>query len=107
VAILTETITRRRPRRARTFELSAAEQANVKKALRFIYKRQFRDWSEFAAQLGCYRHTVIMAAGKGNSHQSRPSIGLAVRAAQIAGVPVESILSGCWPNDNTCPRCGR
>jgi hypothetical protein len=107
VAILTETITRRRPRRSRTFELSAAEQSHVKKALRFIYKHWFKNWADFADQLGCYRHTVIMAAGKGNSHQSRPSIGLAVRAAQIAGVPVESILSGTWPNNNTCPRCGR
>ena len=106
MAILTETIVYRRPKRCRTFNLSPVEQANVKRALRVIYQR-FDDWGAFAAVLGCYKNSLIMAAGNGFTKQSRPSIGLAVRAAQVAGVPVEQILSGAWPGGKTCPTCGR
>ena len=39
--------------------------------------------------------------------RGRPSAGLALRAARLAGVSVEAILSGDWPPDGACPLCGR
>lgn len=106
MAVLRERVEWRRPKLAHTFALSATEQANVKRALRVI-KRRFKRWHEFADALGCYRPTLVMAAGNGRSHQSAPSIALAVRAAQVAGVHVEDVLSGAWPGKRQpCPTCG-
>jgi len=35
----------------------------------------------------------------------RPGAGLAIRAARLAGVPIEDVLSGAWPKAGACPRC--
>jgi hypothetical protein len=106
VAILTETVRRGRAPRRRTFELNATEQANVKLALRVLRKR-LGGWEVLARKLGCTSDALTHAAGDGVGKASRPSIGLAVRVAQAAGIAAEDMLSGAWLKDVPCPVCGR
>jgi hypothetical protein len=47
--------------------------------------------------------TLVHAASKGG----RPSVGLALRAARLAYVPLEDILSGRWPGKGPCALCGK
>jgi hypothetical protein len=30
-----------------------------------------------------------------------------LRASRLAGVPMETILAGEWPQEGACPHCGR
>jgi hypothetical protein len=106
VTILRETQTWRRPRKHVAFELSPEEQANVKRALKAI-RAQVGGWRPLAQRLRCSVEAVRKPAGNGIRSNSVPSPGLALRAAQVAGVPVEDILSGAWPRECSCPTCGR
>jgi hypothetical protein len=106
VAILREVQDRRRPRKRRAFELDAAEQANVKRSLRVLQAR-LGGWEAVARKLGCTADTIQKAAGNGAGRAYRPSVGLAVRVAQLAGLPVESLITGAWFKEQACPLCGR
>ena len=41
------------------------------------------------------------------SDRKRPSAVIALRAAKLAGQPVDLVLSGAWPPAGACPHCGR
>ena len=106
MAILREVQDRRRPRKRRTFELDATEQAHVKRSLR-VLQTTLGSWEAIALKLGCNADTIQKAAGKGVGRAYRPSVGLAVRVAQLAGMPVEALISGAWFKEQACPLCGR
>jgi len=40
------------------------------------------------------------------SDRKRPSAVIALRAAKLAGQPVDRVLDGSWPG-GACPHCGR
>ena len=39
--------------------------------------------------------------------KTRPGAGLALRAAKLAGVPLEDVITGRFPVEGACPACGR
>lgn len=87
----------RGPRKQQTFALTTEEGAHVKRALRAI-KDQLGGWRRLAKRLDCDVETVKKAGALDSiHHQAHPSPGLALRAAQLVGVPVEDLLSGAWP----------
>ena len=90
VTILREPTIWRRPstRGPRPSDLSSVEQANVKRALRVLARR-----------VGGQRQ---LAAAMGIGYTA----GVALRAARLALVHVEDVLSGAWPGKR-CPHCGR
>lgn len=106
MTILTVREVRQRPRKRRTFELTVAEQAHVRRALRVIRER-VGSWEALARKLGCTPDTLTKAASVGFGKRYAPSAALALRAAQAVGVPVEAVLSGEWVKDIPCPLCGR
>jgi len=85
----------------RSTDLTPEEQANMRRALLFLRAR-YGSWAKLATALRAKHHTVERAGGYG-----RPvGAGLAVRAARLAGVPLDDLLSGAWPGTR-CPTCGR
>lgn len=105
MAVLTKREVWTKPRPAnetrRSTDLTPAEQANVRRALRFLAKRH-GDTSKLAKAMGAHRETVQRPTRGGVV-----SAGIALRAARRAGVPVEDVLSGAWPSEGLCPYCGR
>ena len=85
-----------------TPDLTAEEQANVRRALQ-VLRRRFGSWAAVAEAL----HVKVETAKKGGGTNSKPSVGLALRVTRVAGVPLEDILSGAWPKPGACPTCGR
>jgi hypothetical protein len=53
--------------------------------------------------MGANRETVQRPAKKA----TRVTAGIALRAARVAGVAQEDVLTGRWPVDGACPHCGR
>lgn len=91
----------KRPRRRYGFDLTEPEQENVKRALRVLSVRM-GGAAPLAKALGAKLNTL-----HGNMEQrGRPGAGIALRAARLAEVPVESILAGEWPVKDGCPCCG-
>jgi hypothetical protein len=76
----------------------------VKVALRFLMKRH-GTVLELAKAMGANRGTgtVLAALAK----RGAVSAGIALRAARVAAVPLEDVLSGAWPPAGACPHCGR
>jgi hypothetical protein len=85
----------------RSTDLTPAEQENVRRALRFLAKRH-GDTSKLAKAMAAHRETVQRPARGGVV-----SAGIALRAAKIAGRPLEDLLSGAYPPEGACPHCGR
>jgi hypothetical protein len=56
-----------------------------------------------ARAMGTTRRTLEHMLGR----VGKPTAGLAVHAARLAGVPVDDVLSGAFPRPGTCPMCGR
>ena len=83
-------------------ELAPEESAAVKRALLFLRARH-GCLAKLAGALGVGRDGLARAFTK------RGKVGalLALRAARLAGVPVEAVLSGAWPAEGACPHCGR
>lgn len=81
--------------------LTAAEQANVRAALRFL---RFRagGWKPMAAVLGFKRKTLTNV-----SEGQAVTANLAFRLARVAGVSVDDLLAGRFPPPGACPHCGR
>ena len=86
----------------RTPDLTPDEIVNVKRALR-VLKVRHESIAALAAVLGVNEETLRNATVR----QRKPSVGLALRAARLAGVPLEDVLSGAWPKVGSCPHCGR
>lgn len=95
---------KREPRaRADRFDtLSPEQRANVRKSMDLL-RVKHRDWKGVARAMGVKPVTLLRAL-KG---PGKPRAGLALRAAQLAGVPVEDVLSGAYAAGWVCPTCGR
>ena len=86
----------------RSTDLTAEEQTNAKAALRFLTTRH-GSVRQLAEVMSAKARTVRAAL----EARGRVSAGLALRAAKVAGVPLEDVLSGAWPPPGACPHCGR
>jgi hypothetical protein len=82
--------------------LSALEIANARAAIRFAAVK-LGGSAKLAAALDVTRASIDAA----RLTRGRPSAGLALRVARLAGVPLEDVLSGTWPKPGSCPHCGR
>lgn len=105
MGILATTKTWRKPNIARarlaSDRLSPEEAANVRRALLFLRTRH-GGGPKLAEAMG----VGLFALQRAYWPKGKPGAGLALRAAKLAGVPVEAILSGAWPG-GACPHCGR
>jgi hypothetical protein len=86
----------------RSSDLTPDEQASAKAALRVLRVR-LGGARQLAEALSANHATLLAAL----SRRGKPSAGLALRAARLAGVPLEDVLSGAWPEAGSCPHCGR
>ena len=86
----------------RSSDLTPEEQANAKTALRVLRVR-YGDATKLAEALSANLGTLKAAL----KVRGKPTAGLALRAARLAGVPLEDLLSGAWPKAGSCPTCGR
>jgi len=82
-------------------DLTDKEQRAVRLALKFLRVRAGA-WKGLAKALRYEEHSLQKAAtGK------RPiSPTLALRAARLAGVGMDDVLSGAWLSGRVCPHCG-
>jgi hypothetical protein len=100
VAVLRERTVWRRPRPPkltdRPDELTVDEQANVRRALRFLRKRH-GTWEALALAMGIKKWTLWQGTVR---RTRRPTAGFALRAARLSGVPVEDVLRGAWPRSD-------
>ena|ERR1700733_3272533 len=85
----------------RSSDLTPDEQANVRKALRFLAVR-LGSWPALGKAMRSNASTLWSVA-----HKQPVSAGIALRAARVAEVAVEEVLGGRWPVEGMCPRCGR
>lgn len=83
-------------------DLTAEEQTNVRKALRFLRNRA-GGWSAVASALGFTRKTLRHV---GDDRKRVVSASMAFRVAKLAGVSVDDLLAGKYPPANACPHCG-
>jgi CI repressor-like protein len=74
----------------------------ARNALRFLRARMGGE-ANLASALKVSRKTLDTVCAKGG----RPSAGLVIRAARVAGASVEELLSGHFPAPGVCPYCGR
>lgn len=75
-------------------DLSKEEQANVRTAVAFLRAR-CGGAKALAKALRFSKATLW-----------RPSPTLAFRAAKLAGVGIDDVLTGRFPGPGTCPHCG-
>jgi hypothetical protein len=76
----------------RSSDLSPEEQARAKAALRFLAKRHGGK-----ARLAKAMRSTLGAVAHALSARGTVSAGLMLRAARVASVPLEDVLSGKWP----------
>jgi hypothetical protein len=82
--------------------LTIEEQAGVRKAVR-VLRLRYSSWGDLCVALGMPRKSLQRAL----QGKDRPvSPGLAIRAARLAGVPVDDVLKGLFPKAGECPTCG-
>lgn len=82
-------------------DLTETEQANARKALRFL-KARIGSWAALQAPLGYKKKTLTnVRDGQG------VSATLAFRVARLAGVTLEDVLVGKFPPSGVCPHCGK
>jgi hypothetical protein len=86
----------------RSSDLTPDEQANARAALR-VLRLRYGTTRKLAEALSANTTTIKAALAK----RGKPTAGTALRAARLAGVPLESLLSGAWPPEGACPHCGR
>lgn len=89
-------------RRAVSADLTEAERANLRRALRFLRTRA-GSGLKLARLLRVGRQTLDRATGTG----AKGTASLSLRAARLAGVAVEDVLAGTWPPAGACAHCGR
>lgn len=83
------------------YGLTKDEQTHVRAALQFL-RRQLGDWASLAKALHMSRHTLMHQGGT-----KAVTEVTAFRVARLAGVSVDAVLSGEFPEPGTCPYCGR
>lgn len=81
-------------------DLTTAEQANVRAALRFLRMR-CGGWAPLARALR-FKATYLAKIGT----ERAPSASMAFRVARLAEVGVDELLAGKYPAAGTCPHCG-
>ena len=86
----------------RSSDLTPDEQANVRRALAVLVRR-LGSRKALALALRVNPHTLHWY----RQRRGRPTAGVAVRAARLAGVAVEELLAGRWPVEGASPHCGR
>ncbi len=83
--------------------LTREEQDNVKAAIG-VLRTRFRSLRGLAAALGIAHRSLTHAV----STKRGPTLALAYKVAQLAGVRTEDVLRGWWPRrDGVCQMCGR
>lgn len=105
MTVLTTSKTWRRPVASlpdRAPDMTDEERANVRAAIRFLRAR-LGGSAPLAVALKVPRSEVHKAC----SRRGRTSVGMALRAARVAKVPLEDVLSGEFPPVGSCPHCGR
>ena len=105
MSLLTKRETWRKPKAltaGRTPDLTSEEIVNVKRAIKVLRQRH-DSYEALAPLMGVTRKALSHTVTRGR----KPGVGLALRAARVAGVPLEEILSGAWPKEGACPMCGR
>lgn len=80
--------------------LTPTERQHLGAALQNL-RRAFGTWACLADAMG-----VPVVTLKSHGGGKRAGVGLALRTARVAGVPVESILSGSITLAGCCPTCG-
>jgi hypothetical protein len=81
-------------------DLTEREQANVRRALRFLRAR-IGTWEAVAAALNTTWKTIQSAKGSGTVTAS-----MAFRVARVAGATVDDVITGRYAPDGVCPHCG-
>lgn len=84
------------------FGITKEEQAHVRAALQFL-RRQIGTWEALAKTLQIGQSTLMSVI----SGRLPVSERVAFRTAKLAGVTVDAVLSGEYPEPGTCPYCGR
>ena len=106
MAILRGPKTWTRPRPAtetrRASDLTPEEQAATKRALT-VLRRRVGTYKALGEALKVNPETLRWYG----SRRGRPTAGVALRAARLAGVAVEELVAGRWPVEGACPHCGR
>ena len=92
---------RRRCERSTALSLTAEERPHFVAALRGL-RRAFGTWGALATALQVRTNTLESAA----TMDCKGGLALAVRVAQLAGIPVEAMLKGTIVEAGTCPTCG-
>lgn len=82
--------------------LTPEEQACTLVALKWLAAKH-GSLADLAFAAGIDR-TVLRRAERG---KPPPTGGLAVDLARVAGVPVDDVLAGRFPEPGACPMCGR
>jgi hypothetical protein len=100
-----ERIIWKRELKPRKFELlnrlMPEQEENVRIALAVLRVRHGSLWA--VARIMRVNPDAVVRASKKNG---RPAAGLALRVAQVAGVPVDDVLQGRFPCPGSCPMCG-
>ena len=86
----------------RRTDLTPEEQANVRRALKFLGKR-FGTQATLAKALGVPRSTIRHVAYE---RKVGVSASMTFRAARPADVSIDALLKSEWPRSETCPHCG-
>lgn len=84
-------------------KLTSEQANNVRVAIKFLRQR-FGTWAALAKAMGVKSQGLQQSV---NRLGHAPNAGQAIRAARVACVPVERLLSGLYPPPNSCPTCGR
>jgi hypothetical protein len=81
-------------------DLTAKEQANVRRALKFLRAR-IGTWESVASALHVHWSTLKSAKDKGTVTAS-----MAFRVARVAGATVDDVITGRYAPAGVCPHCG-
>jgi len=82
--------------------LTKEELVHIRAALQFLHHR-VGTWAALGKALHLGEGTISNMA---NGHK-RVSEAVVFRAARFAGVSVDDVLTGRFPEPGTCPHCGR
>jgi hypothetical protein len=89
-----------RPQRSHPNRLTREQRERLLLALQGL-RRKYGTWALLAAEMGVCRDTL-----KGVKGGRSGSMATVVRAAQLACIPVERLLSGELATADRCPYCG-
>jgi hypothetical protein len=93
---------RKSKRERYTDGLTPEEQACIRVALAVLRIRYGT-----LRKLAVAMHTTYKTLVRMSNKSGKPTAGIAIRAARLAGVPIDDVLSGNFPKAGSCPLCGR